>query len=141
MNEQPKFKVGDKVYVRPLTDYTDPDYDFEVDRERPTDTIWTISEVYRDEKADLRTRQVRSRWVLLKRLVHVPVVDLLGDTVRFHATEEDVGRSVVYTPYEGAKTEDGVITSVNEQYVFVRYGADKGSKATDPRDLKWLSPR
>jgi hypothetical protein len=70
----------------------------------------------------------------------VNAVDMLAEVGKqFIALEKDIGRSVVYTPYEGAKTEDGVITGVNDQYVFVRYGADKGSKATRPEDLKWLA--
>lgn len=31
--------------------------------------------------------------------------------------------------------EDGVVTSVNDHYVFVRYGAMASSQATDPGDL------
>jgi len=54
-------------------------------------------------------------------------------------TDEDVGRGVVYTAHEAAKPEDGVVTSFNDVFVFVRYGADKGSKATRPQDLQWLS--
>lgn len=70
----------------------------------------------------------------------VDAIDMLGEIgLQFIALETDVGRSVVYTPYAGAKTEDGVITSVNDDYVFVRYGADKNSKATRPEDLKWLA--
>ena len=34
------------------------------------------------------------------------------------------------------QNELGVITSVNETYVFVRYGNDINSKATRPEDLK-----
>lgn len=49
----------------------------------------------------------------------------------------DVGRAVVYRPAVGA-AEDGVIVSWNERYVFVRYGVQNSSKATDPRDLTFL---
>jgi hypothetical protein len=56
-------------------------------------------------------------------------------------TEEDIGRAVVYNPpHPGARSgrgEEGVITSFNHAVVFVRYGADKHSKGTDPRDLEW----
>lgn len=53
-----------------------------------------------------------------------------------------VGRKVVYraeyqTPREPG--EEGVITSVNSQYVFVRYGAKAGSQATYPRNLELIS--
>lgn len=50
----------------------------------------------------------------------------------------DIGRSVVYRGHHpGAKLEEGVITSFNDHYVFVRYGADKASKATKREDLEW----
>lgn len=35
--------------------------------------------------------------------------------------------------------EDGVITGVSAQYVFVRYAGDTGSKATSPADLEFLA--
>jgi len=56
-------------------------------------------------------------------------------------TETDIGRKVVYTgnSYPGGKREEGVITSFNQDSIFVRYGGDVGSKATDRRDLEWLS--
>ena len=54
-------------------------------------------------------------------------------------TEDDIGRAVVYTGnrYPGGKLEEGVITSFNDYLVFVRYGADKGSKGTSRADLEW----
>ena len=55
-------------------------------------------------------------------------------------TEDDIGRAVVYTGhrrYPGGKLEEGVITSFNDYSVFVRYGADKHSKATSRADLEW----
>jgi hypothetical protein len=57
-------------------------------------------------------------------------------------TEEDIGRAVVYTGnrYPGGKLEEGVITSFNDYRVFVRYGADQGSKATSRADLEWKRP-
>ena len=56
-------------------------------------------------------------------------------------TEKDIGRSVIYTGnrYPGGKTEEGVITSLNDHSVFVRYGADKHSKGTSRSDLEWVS--
>jgi hypothetical protein len=47
------------------------------------------------------------------------------------------GRAVIYHPYapDLDPVEEGVITSVNDRYVFVRYGSDKGSKATAPELL------
>lgn len=49
-----------------------------------------------------------------------------------------VGQKVIYrAPYVplGEPGEEGVITSVNERFVFVRYGADVGSKATEAQYL------
>lgn len=49
-------------------------------------------------------------------------------------TEKDVGRNVTYRPpFE--KHDEGVITSWNRSFVFVRYGSDKTSKATPPSYL------
>ena len=54
-------------------------------------------------------------------------------------TNEDIGRAVIYTGnrYPGGTVEEGVITSFNATSVFVRYGADKHSKATSREDLEW----
>jgi hypothetical protein len=54
-------------------------------------------------------------------------------------TPADVGRGVVYMPRVGP-WEDGIITSYNERYVFVRYRGSETSKATRPLDLDWLKP-
>lgn len=48
-----------------------------------------------------------------------------------------IGNAVVYRPF-GESVEQGVITSVNEHYVFVRYGADNHSKATPAGMLSTL---
>lgn len=53
--------------------------------------------------------------------------------------KNNIGRWVVYTPFKGCpdnQKEVGVITSVNDTYVFVRYGNELHSKATRPEDLK-----
>ncbi len=54
-----------------------------------------------------------------------------------------VGHGVVYrAPHIGAADqgpEQGEITSVGEQYVFVRYGSDFHAKATDPAALTLLA--
>lgn len=51
-----------------------------------------------------------------------------------------IGRAVVYVPTQwGIPVEEGVITSTNDRYVFVRYGADKHSKATDPALLEFVA--
>ena len=52
------------------------------------------------------------------------------------ARDRDPG--VVYRPYPGAEPEEGTITSVNDSYVFVRYGRQRGSVATSPADLELL---
>lgn len=49
-----------------------------------------------------------------------------------------VGQPVVYSKFGAADfvgPEYGIITSVGDPYVFVRYGTDTGSKATYPTDL------
>lgn len=51
-----------------------------------------------------------------------------------------IGRKVIYTPFLGCDpnmTEVGVITSVNDKFVFVRYGSDVNSKATRAEDLQF----
>jgi hypothetical protein len=54
-------------------------------------------------------------------------------------TTKDITRHVIYmgnkmlAPHERV----GEITSLNEYYVFVRYGQDTGSKATRREDLEW----
>ena len=45
-----------------------------------------------------------------------------------------IGDGVVYLPC-GGPVEEGVITSVNDHYVFAVYGADKTPKATRAADL------
>jgi hypothetical protein len=50
-------------------------------------------------------------------------------------TDSDIGRKVLYVKYE---TRDiGVIESVTEFYVFVRYGKDLAPKGTLRQDLQW----
>lgn len=53
--------------------------------------------------------------------------------------EADIGRKVVYRDRSGYKVEEGVITSFNESYVFVRYGSDFTSKGTRRQDLEFSS--
>ena len=62
--------------------------------------------------------------------------------IMIEPTEEDIGRSVVYTGnrYPGGKLEEGVITSFHDHAVFVRYCSDKHSKATSRADLDWVQP-
>lgn len=49
-----------------------------------------------------------------------------------------IGSGVVYDPGHGAR-EDGVITSVGTEYVFVRYAGDDHSKSTHPSQLSLLA--
>lgn len=51
---------------------------------------------------------------------------------------EHIGHGVVYNPRPDL-AEDGVITSVNDHWVFVRY-TQWESKATNPADLHLLTP-
>lgn len=53
---------------------------------------------------------------------------------------QHIGNAVVYYVDDGL-AEQGVITSVNEVYVFVRYGSDMHSKATRAEDLTPLGGR
>jgi hypothetical protein len=52
-------------------------------------------------------------------------------------TDKDIGRAVVYR--RNHTVEDGVITSFNADYVFVRYGGDRTAKATLRSDLDWCA--
>lgn len=51
---------------------------------------------------------------------------------------EDIGRKVLYRTSHG-DIEEGVVTSFNSAYVFVRFGADVHSKACAPKDLEWIN--
>ena len=50
-------------------------------------------------------------------------------------TNSDIGRAIVYNQDH----EDGLITSINSSYVFVRYKSSNTSQATRREDLDWLS--
>ena len=54
------------------------------------------------------------------------------------AQTSDIGRQVVYRAAPDFKAEEGVITSYNDDYIFVQYGDEVRSKATSRRDLDWL---
>ena len=57
-------------------------------------------------------------------------------------TEKDIGRAVVYLGrVRMTKWLDGVISSFNDEYVFVRYTGQHPSadgQATRREDLKWM---
>lgn len=54
-------------------------------------------------------------------------------------TEKDIGRKVVYRAAPFMAPEEGVITSINNEFVFVRYGSNTTSAATRRKDLEWVS--
>jgi hypothetical protein len=58
--------------------------------------------------------------------------------VTLDEARQHIGRGVVYQACSHCPREDGVITSVNDAYVFVRYAGDQQSKATNPADLTLL---
>lgn len=60
--------------------------------------------------------------------------------MKLEEARDHIGDGVVYSPSHG-KGEDGVITSVNTQWVFVRYIGDMHSKATAPDQLTLLMTR
>lgn len=52
--------------------------------------------------------------------------------------EEHKNRLVIYKPYEGAKIEQGRITSWNDTFIFVDYNNDGRGQATPPSKLNWM---
>lgn len=51
----------------------------------------------------------------------------------------NIGDRVMYTPWEGcpvSRLEYGMVTSINERYVFVRYDGESVSKSTRAEDLR-----
>lgn len=54
-----------------------------------------------------------------------------------------IGDGVIYRPRPhrpwADEPEEGIITSVNDSYVFVRYGGQQTSAATNPADLELLA--
>jgi hypothetical protein len=53
---------------------------------------------------------------------------------------KNIGSKVMYTPFQGCNPsliEYGIITDVNQKFVFVRYENENISKATNPTDLKF----
>lgn len=150
MNDEPlPFKKGDKVRVRSKFDpdkVSDEVYEITciyLRRDTYTPGAMTrplASELDRWECGLANPLSLRSlRSASMGRLLQVSVIDRLAEIGQFLPTKRDIGRSVVYTPHEGAKAEDGVITSLNDDYVHVRYAGGNGSKATRREDLRWLA--
>ena len=51
-------------------------------------------------------------------------------------TQKDIGRAVLYTaPFPGSEPEEGVITSYNSNYIFVKFGKQITSKACRYQNL------
>jgi hypothetical protein len=51
-------------------------------------------------------------------------------------TKKDIGRMVLYTaPFPGSEPEEGVITSYNSSYIFVKFGKQITSKACRYQNL------
>ena len=48
-------------------------------------------------------------------------------------TQEDIGRKVVYK--NRCTLDEGIISSYNEKYIFVKYGTCATAQATSPEDL------
>ena len=57
--------------------------------------------------------------------------------ITLECAAEHVGAKVIYDSGHGL--EEGVITSVNKTYVFVRYDGQTASRATYPSDLTFLA--
>jgi hypothetical protein len=55
--------------------------------------------------------------------------------------QSDIGRKVIYRVHSDAKAEEGVITRINEKYVFVRFGEEETSTVTTRNQLKWKDAR
>jgi len=56
-------------------------------------------------------------------------------------TETDIGRKVIYTPsgdYPDKVIEEGVLSSFNDSYVFVRFGGNVTAAACLRANLDWL---
>lgn len=52
-------------------------------------------------------------------------------------TERDINRKVIYRAAPFMTPEEGVITSFNREFVFVRYGKNTHSTATPRKNLEW----
>lgn len=63
-----------------------------------------------------------------------------GESAVIDPTEKDIGRMVIYQGGHPDDKDEGVITSFNDKYVFVRYTAMSTSQATARCDLRWTTP-
>lgn len=53
-----------------------------------------------------------------------------------HTASQNIGKKVIYTDQFIKRREYGIITSVNDVYVFVKYVNDTRSKAMYPNNLE-----
>jgi hypothetical protein len=51
--------------------------------------------------------------------------------------QSDIGQKVIYRAHSNAKAGEGVITRINEKYVFVRFGKEEKSAVTTRDQLEW----
>ena len=51
-------------------------------------------------------------------------------------TKDDIGRKVFYSDFKG-DLEHGVISSFNDDYIFVKYEGRYNTQATSREDLSW----
>jgi hypothetical protein len=51
--------------------------------------------------------------------------------------QSHIGRRVIFRVHSRAKVEEGVITRLNEKYVFVRFGNEEKSAVMTRDELKW----
>jgi hypothetical protein len=62
--------------------------------------------------------------------------------VTLEEARRTVGDGMTYCPTRGktrTPLDDGVVTSVNDTYVFVRFTVQGGGVACYPEDLEWLA--
>lgn len=55
-------------------------------------------------------------------------------------TKADIGRKVIYEDRPSGKREEGVISSFNEEFVFVCYTSGSTAAATTRDKLEWSVP-
>jgi hypothetical protein len=55
--------------------------------------------------------------------------------------QSDIGRRVVFRVHGSAKAEEGVITRLNQKYVFVRFGKEGKAVVMTRDELKWKRSR
>ena len=64
-----------------------------------------------------------------------------GVVMMIEPKQSDIGREVIYRVHSNAEAEEGVITRLNEKYVFVRFGKEEKSVVTTRDQLDWRDAR